>query len=36
MSTTNDKPGNLDNLSLENIEEQLKQFEIEERKRLGG
>ncbi len=36
MSTTNDKPGsNLDNLSLENIEEQLKQFEIEERKRLG-
>src|SRR5829696_4463959 len=36
MSTTNDKPeSNLDNLSLENIEEQLKQFEIEERKRLG-
>jgi len=36
MSTTNDKPGSsLDNLSLENIEEQLKQFEIEERKRLG-
>src|SRR5436853_639096 len=36
MSTTNDKPGTaLDNLSLENIEEQLKQFEIEERKRLG-
>src|SRR5690348_14527196 len=36
MSTTNDKPGStLDTLSLENIEEQLKQFEIEERKRLG-
>ena len=36
MSTTNDKPGStLDNLSLDNIEEQLKQFEIEERKRLG-
>ncbi len=36
MSTTNDKPGSsLDNLSLEAIEDQLKQFEIEERKRLG-
>ncbi len=36
MSTTNEKPGSsLDNLSLEAIEEQLKQFEIEERKRLG-
>lgn len=36
MSTTNDKPGtNLDPMSLEAIEEQLKQFEIEERKRLG-
>jgi len=36
MSTTNDKNGtSLDNLSLEGIEEQLKQFEIEERKRLG-
>lgn len=35
MSTTNDKPGNLDPMSLEAIEAQLKQFEIEERKRLG-
>jgi predicted nucleotide-binding protein (sugar kinase/HSP70/actin superfamily) len=36
MSTTNDKNGsNLDPMSLEAIEEQLKQFEIEERKRLG-
>jgi len=36
MSTTNDKPGsNLDPMSLEAIEEQLKQFEIDERKRLG-
>lgn len=36
MSTTNEKPGsNLDSMSLEAIEEQLKQFEIEERKRLG-
>ena len=36
MSTTNDKPGsNLDPMSLEAIEDQLKQFEIEERKRLG-
>jgi len=36
MSTTNDKTGsNLDPMSLESIEEQLKQFELEERKRLG-
>lgn len=35
MSTTNDKPGNLDPMSLDAIEAQLKQFEIEERKRLG-
>ena len=36
MSTTNDKNGtNLDAMSLEAIEQQLKQFEIEERKRLG-
>jgi predicted nucleotide-binding protein (sugar kinase/HSP70/actin superfamily) len=36
MSTTNDKTGsNLDSMSLESIEEQLKQFELEERKRLG-
>ena len=36
MSTTNDKNGaNLDPMSLEAIEQQLKDFEIEERKRLG-
>lgn len=36
MSTTNDNNGsNLDPMSLEAIEAQLKQFEIEERKRLG-
>src|SRR6187401_3576295 len=36
MSTTKDTSGeNLDSMSLESIEEQLKQFEIEERKRLG-
>ena len=36
MSTTNDTTGtNLDAMSLESIEEQLKQFELEERKRLG-
>ncbi len=36
MSTTNDNSGaNLDAMSLESIEEQLKQFELEERKRLG-
>jgi predicted nucleotide-binding protein (sugar kinase/HSP70/actin superfamily) len=37
MSTTNDKngSGNLDPMSIESIEEQLKQFELEERKRLG-
>ena len=36
MSTTNDKPEtSLDPMSLEAIEAQLKQFEIEERKRLG-
>jgi predicted nucleotide-binding protein (sugar kinase/HSP70/actin superfamily) len=35
MSTTNENNTSLDNLSLEAIEEQLKQFEIEERKRLG-
>jgi len=36
MSTTNEKNGNeLDSMSLESIEAQLKQFEIEERKRLG-
>ncbi|HEX5061686.1 MAG TPA: 2-hydroxyglutaryl-CoA dehydratase [Kofleriaceae bacterium] len=36
MSTTNNKSGeNLDPMSLEAIEEQLKQFEIDERKRLG-
>jgi predicted nucleotide-binding protein (sugar kinase/HSP70/actin superfamily) len=36
MSTTNTKnPGELDPMSLEAIEAQLKQFEIEERKRLG-
>ncbi len=36
MSTTNDNNGgNLDATSLEAIEAQLKQFEIEERKRLG-
>ena len=36
MSTINEKNGtNLDAMSLESIEEQLKQFELEERKRLG-
>ncbi|MDX2094291.1 MAG: 2-hydroxyglutaryl-CoA dehydratase [Kofleriaceae bacterium] len=36
MSTTNDKNGsNLDPMSLEAIEAQLKQFELDERKRLG-
>ena len=36
MSTTNHKNGNgLDEMSLEQIEQQLKDFEIEERKRLG-
>src|SRR3569623_220725 len=35
MSTTNEKNGSLDPMSLEAIEAQLKQFEIEERKRLG-
>ena len=36
MSTTNEKNGsNLDAMSLEAIETELKQFEIEERKRLG-
>src|SRR5436190_14818905 len=36
MSTTNDKNGNnLDAMSLEAIEAELKDFEIEERKRLG-
>src|SRR3954452_2549650 len=36
MSTTNDNSGsNLDALSIEAIEAELKQFEIEERKRLG-
>ncbi|MBA3540435.1 MAG: 2-hydroxyglutaryl-CoA dehydratase, partial [Deltaproteobacteria bacterium] len=36
MSTTNDKTGeNLDAMSLEAIEAELKNFEIEERKRLG-
>ena len=36
MSTTNEKNGSgLDPMSLEGIEQQLKQFEIEERKRLG-
>ncbi len=36
MSTTNDKTGNqLDALSIDAIEAELKQFEIEERKRLG-
>ncbi len=35
MSTTNEKNTNLDPTSLEAIEAQLKQFEIEERKRLG-
>ncbi|MDQ3298664.1 MAG: 2-hydroxyglutaryl-CoA dehydratase, partial [Myxococcota bacterium] len=36
MSTTNDNNGsNLDSMSLEAIEEQLKNFELEERKRLG-
>src|SRR3569623_610376 len=35
MSTTNEKIGSLDPMSLEAIEAQLKQFEIEERKRLG-
>src|SRR6476659_3707898 len=36
MSTTNEKNGNeLDSMSLDSIEAQLKQFEIEERKRLG-
>ncbi len=36
MSTTNDKnAGDLDPMSLEAIEAQLKQFEIDERKRLG-
>src|SRR3954469_388448 len=36
MSTTNDKAGSsLDEMSLEAIETQLKQFEIDERKRLG-
>jgi len=35
MSTTNEKPGNLDPMSIEAIEAQLEQFEREERKRLG-
>jgi predicted nucleotide-binding protein (sugar kinase/HSP70/actin superfamily) len=36
MSTTNDNNGsNLDSLSIEAIEAELKQFEIDERKRLG-
>ena len=36
MSTTNDKNGSdLDPMSLEAIEAELKKFEIEERKRLG-
>ena len=36
MSTTNDNGGsNLDGMSLEAIEAELKNFEIEERKRLG-
>jgi len=36
MSTTNDKNGsNLDSMSIEAIEAELKNFEIEERKRLG-
>ena len=36
MSTTNDNNGsNLDPMSIEAIEAELKQFEIEERKRLG-
>ena len=37
MSTTNDNngTGNLDPMSIESIEAQLKQFEIDERKRLG-
>ena len=35
MSTTNEKNGSLDPMSLEAIEAQLKQFEIEVRKRLG-
>src|SRR5690606_27559167 len=36
MSTTNEKHGSgLDPMSLEGIEAQLKQFELEERKRLG-
>ena len=36
MSTTNNKTGsNLDSMSIEAIEAELKNFEIEERKRLG-
>ena len=36
MSTTKDKNGtDLDSMSIEAIEAELKQFEIEERKRLG-
>jgi len=35
MSTTNEKNGEIDALSLEGIEAELKKFEIEERKRLG-
>ena len=35
MSTTNDNPSNLDAMSLDAIEAELKKFEIEERKRLG-
>ena len=35
MSTTNEKNAEIDTLSLEGIEAELKKFEIEERKRLG-
>jgi len=35
MSTTNEKNADIDTLSLEGIEAELKKFEIEERKRLG-
>ncbi len=35
MSTTNEKNADIDALSLEGIEAELKKFEIEERKRLG-
>ena len=36
MSTTNEKSGSkLDDMSIEAIEAELKQFELEERKRLG-